>query len=53
MTAEQRATLLERVGKRDQSEKLSYSECDNIAKELNLTLEQVIFLFLYSTEYTY
>lgn len=49
MTAEQRAALLELVARRDPSAKLSYRECDKIAKDLNLTLEQVILLFVYST----
>ncbi|XP_022972207.1 uncharacterized protein LOC111470808 [Cucurbita maxima] len=42
MTAEQRAALLELVARRDPSAKLSYRECDKIAKDLNLTLEQVL-----------
>jgi general transcription factor 3C polypeptide 1 len=41
MTAEQRAELLKRVTRDDLSEKISYRECEKIAKELNLTLEQV------------
>lgn len=42
MTAEQRAALMELVARRDLREKLSYRECEKIAKDLNLTLEQVI-----------
>lgn len=40
MTAEQRAKLLQRIAT-DENEKLSFKECEKIAKELNLTLEQV------------
>lgn len=53
MTAEQRAALLEIVARRDLSENLSFEECEKIANDLNLTLEQVILRFLYSTECTY
>ncbi|XP_038903737.1 uncharacterized protein LOC120090216 isoform X2 [Benincasa hispida] len=45
MTAEQRAALLELVAKRDLKEKLSYRECEKIAKDLNLTLEQVLRMY--------
>lgn len=41
MTAEQRAELLKRVVRDCTSEKLSFKECEKIAKDLNLTLEQV------------
>lgn len=41
MTADQRAELLKRVVKDDLSEKLSYKQCAKIAKDLNLTVEQV------------
>lgn len=41
MTAEQRAELLKYVSKHDLSEKISYRDCEKIAKDLNLTLEQV------------
>ena len=41
MTAEQRAELLKRVAKDDLGEKISYRDCEKIAKDLNLTLEQV------------
>lgn len=41
MTADQRAELLNRVVQDDISEKISYKDCEKIAKELNLTLEQV------------
>lgn len=40
MTAEQRAKLLQRIAA-DEKEKLSFKECEKIAKDLNLTLEQV------------
>lgn len=42
MTADQRAELLNRVVQDDISEKISYKDCEKIAKELNLTLEQVL-----------
>lgn len=42
MTAEQRAELLKCVVRDCTSEKLSFQECGKIAKDLNLTLEQVI-----------
>ncbi|KAL2516429.1 B-block binding subunit of TFIIIC [Forsythia ovata] len=42
MTAEQRAELLKRVAKDEPNKKLSYRECEKIAKDLNLTLEQVL-----------
>ncbi|KAA0067657.1 B-block_TFIIIC domain-containing protein [Cucumis melo var. makuwa] len=45
MTAEQRAALLDLVAKRDLREKLSYRECEKIAKDLNLTLEQVLRMY--------
>ena len=41
MTADQRAELIHRVVQDDLSEKLSYKDCEKIAKDLNLTLEQV------------
>lgn len=41
MTAAQRDELLKRVVKKDPREKLSFKECGKIAKDLNLTLEQV------------
>ncbi|XP_010033740.2 uncharacterized protein LOC104422989 [Eucalyptus grandis] len=41
MTAEQRAELLKRIVM-DANEKLPYHECEKIAKDLNLTLEQVL-----------
>lgn len=40
MKAEQRAELLQRI-KDQQSKKLSFQECREIAKDLNLSLEQV------------
>ncbi|KAJ7951536.1 putative B-block-binding subunit of tfiiic protein [Quillaja saponaria] len=42
MTAEQRGELLKRVMKDDTNEKMSLKECEMIAKDLNLTLEQVL-----------
>lgn len=41
MTVEQRSELLKRVQKDDLSEKISYKDCEKIAKDLDLTLEQV------------
>lgn len=41
MTADQRAQLLQRVMKDDPDKKLSFNDCEKIAKDLNLTLEQV------------
>ncbi|XP_057527985.1 uncharacterized protein LOC130806801 isoform X4 [Amaranthus tricolor] len=41
MKAEQRAELLQRI-KDQQSKKLSFQECREIAKDLNLSLEQVL-----------
>lgn len=40
MKAEQRAELLKRI-KDQQGKKLSFQECREIAKDLNLSLEQV------------
>ena len=40
MTADQRAELQSRIAK-DNHEKLPFKECEKIAKDLNLTLEQV------------
>ncbi|CAI8595722.1 unnamed protein product [Vicia faba] len=45
MTAEQRAELLKHVAKHDLSEKISYKDCEKIAKDLNLTLEQVLSMY--------
>ncbi|KAL3850329.1 hypothetical protein ACJIZ3_012211 [Penstemon smallii] len=42
MTAGQRAEVLKRVGKVDSNKKLSFSECEKIAKDLSLTLAQVL-----------
>ncbi|XP_022715262.1 uncharacterized protein LOC111274686 isoform X2 [Durio zibethinus] len=42
MTADQRAELLKRIMKDNLNEKLSYKDCEKIAKDLNLTLEQVL-----------
>lgn len=45
MTTEQRAKLLQRIAI-DEKEKLSFKECEKIAKDLNLTLEQVKICFV-------
>ncbi|KAK6148741.1 hypothetical protein DH2020_016266 [Rehmannia glutinosa] len=45
MTADKRVELLKRVAKDDPKEKLSFSECKKIAKDLNLTLEQVLRIY--------
>ncbi|KAK6264270.1 hypothetical protein SCA6_019704 [Theobroma cacao] len=42
MTADQRAQLLKRILKDNINEKLSFKDCEKIAKDLNLTLEQVL-----------
>ncbi|XP_039053662.1 uncharacterized protein LOC120195803 isoform X2 [Hibiscus syriacus] len=42
MTAVQRAELLKRIVKDDLNEKLSYRDCEKIAKDLSLTLQQVL-----------
>jgi len=48
MTAEQRAELLKRVFSDDPNKKFSFKDCEKIAKDLNLTLEQVsCFIFLF------
>lgn len=44
MTTEQRAKLLQRIAI-DEKEKLSFKECEKIAKDLNLTVEQVKDMF--------
>jgi len=41
MTAEQRAELLKHVKKDNLSEKISYRDSEKIAKDLNLSMEQV------------
>ncbi|XP_014520601.1 uncharacterized protein LOC106777531 isoform X1 [Vigna radiata var. radiata] len=45
MTAEQRAELLKHVTKDNFSEKISYRDSEKIAKDLNLTMEQVHSMF--------
>ncbi|XP_027358131.1 uncharacterized protein LOC113867201 isoform X2 [Abrus precatorius] len=45
MTAEQRAELLKRVAKDDLRGKISYRDSEKIAKDLNLTLEQVLSVY--------
>ncbi|KAL1174076.1 hypothetical protein V6Z11_A05G454800 [Gossypium hirsutum] len=42
MTSDQRSELLKRIVKDNLNEKLSYRDCEKIAKDLNLTLEQVL-----------
>ncbi|KAJ4973068.1 hypothetical protein NE237_006242 [Protea cynaroides] len=42
MTADQRAQLLKRVVNDDPNKKLSFKECEKIARDLNLTFEQVL-----------
>ncbi|KAJ0006939.1 hypothetical protein Pint_29068 [Pistacia integerrima] len=42
MTADQRAELLKCMVRDNVNEKISYKECEKIAKDLNLTLEQVL-----------
>ncbi|XP_047341147.1 uncharacterized protein LOC124944847 [Impatiens glandulifera] len=42
MTADQRAKLLERVDNADPNLKLQFKDCEKIAKELDLTIEQVL-----------
>ncbi|KAK2652182.1 hypothetical protein Ddye_012038 [Dipteronia dyeriana] len=44
MTADQRAELQSRIVK-DNHEKLPFKECEKIAKDLNLTLEQVLRMY--------
>lgn len=44
MTAEQRAMLLKRIAT-DEKEKLSFKECEKIAKDVNLSLEQVMHVY--------
>ncbi|KFK36232.1 hypothetical protein AALP_AA4G095200 [Arabis alpina] len=44
MTAEQRAQLLKRFAN-DEKGKISFKECEKIAKDLNLTLEQVMHVY--------
>ncbi|MED6195389.1 hypothetical protein PIB30_037403, partial [Stylosanthes scabra] len=45
MTAEQRAALLKHVAKDDLGGKISYRDCEKIAKDLNLSLEQVLSVY--------
>ncbi|OVA13387.1 B-block binding subunit of TFIIIC [Macleaya cordata] len=42
MTADQRSELLKRVLKGDPNRKISFADCVKIARDLNLTLEQVL-----------
>lgn len=43
MTADQRAELLKRIVRDNIHEKIPFQECEKIAKDLSLTLEQVRF----------
>lgn len=43
MTADQRAELLKRIVRDNVREKIPFKECEKIAKDLSLTLEQVRF----------
>ncbi|KAK8468135.1 hypothetical protein PHAVU_007G234600 [Phaseolus vulgaris] len=45
MTAEQRAELLKHVMKNNLSDKISYRDFEKIAKDLNLTMEQVLSMY--------
>ncbi|KAL2317767.1 hypothetical protein Fmac_031643 [Flemingia macrophylla] len=45
MTAEQRAELLKHVTKDNHNEKISYRNSEKIAKDLNLTLQQVLSMY--------
>ncbi|KAL0441362.1 UNVERIFIED_CONTAM: hypothetical protein Sradi_0075100 [Sesamum radiatum] len=42
MTADQRVELLKRIAKDDPNKRLSFGDCEKIANDLNLTLEQVL-----------
>ncbi|XP_019460992.1 PREDICTED: uncharacterized protein LOC109360501 [Lupinus angustifolius] len=53
MTAEQRCELLKRVPKDDYREKISYKDCEKIAKDLNLTLEQVLSVYYSNRRHCY
>lgn len=46
MTADQRAELLKRIVRDNVREKIPFKECEKIAKDLSLTLEQVRFSWL-------
>ncbi|KAA8541644.1 hypothetical protein F0562_022796 [Nyssa sinensis] len=45
MTADQRAELLKCIVNDDPNKKLSFKDCEKIAKDLNLTLEQVLRIY--------
>ena len=47
MTAGQRGELLRRIVMENPEKKLLFKECEKIAKDLNLTLEQVSLLFFF------
>lgn len=53
MTADQRAELLKCMVKDNVNEKISYKECEKIAKDLNLTLEQVRLRYTHTHTYIY
>lgn len=52
MTADQRAELLKRVMD-NQSGKLSFKDCGKIAKDLNLSLEQVSSSLVYLDQFVF
>ncbi|KAH1259669.1 hypothetical protein GmHk_02G002996 [Glycine max] len=53
MTAEQRAELLKHVTKDNLSENISYRDCEKIAKDLNLTTEQVLSMYKSHRRFVY
>ena len=57
MTADQRAGLLKRIVMENPDKKLSFKDCEKIAKDLSLTLEQVsssfFFFFFFCLMYFY
>ena len=55
MTAGQRGELLRRIVMENPEKKLLFKECEKIAKDLNLTLEQVslFFFFFFCLMYFY
>ncbi|KAE9605186.1 putative B-block binding subunit of TFIIIC, winged helix-turn-helix DNA-binding protein [Lupinus albus] len=53
MTAEQRCELLKRLPKDECREKISYKDCEKIAKDINLTLEQVLSVYYSNRRHCY
>lgn len=53
MTANQRAELLKRIVMENPEKKLSFKDCEKIAKDLSLTLEQVSLFFFLCLMYFY